>query len=206
MTDLGLTVCRSKDTTFSAYLNYFLYLWTLKNTSPKTTSMESPYQKDVIDFVTVSVQTCLLLEHVAELEKDDFVEKLLIYLPLLYVKTRALGKAETNSEGSNPTCVTEEDYNFISEGVRQIMGDDDAYLEVFMQDMQYSDRPITAFLSENIADIYQELKNMAFNYQQENTAVMLEAVNTCIETFYEYWGQKLLNALRALHNINNQNR
>ena len=160
-----------------------------------------PYQQDVIEFVTISVQTCLLLEHVLEQEKTDFTEKLLHYLPLLYLKTRVLGKPFETNEGFIAQRVTEEDYNYIAEGVKQLLGEDDAYLEVFMEDMRYSDRPITAYISENLADIYQELKNMAFNYQQENINVMTEAVQSCLIAFYEHCGQKVLNCMRALHGM-----
>lgn len=167
-----------------------------------TTDKEQyPYRQDVIDFVMVAVETCLLLEHVAEQEKKDFVEKLLHYLPLLYLKTRLLARPEELPEGFAQTCVTEDDYDFVREGVKQLLEQDDAYLEVFVEDMRYSDTPITAFISENVADIYQELKNMAFNYQQGNPILMADAVETCLEAFYEHWGQKLLNCLRALHAI-----
>ena len=149
--------------------------------------------------MTISVQTCLLLEHTAEQEKHDFVEKLLHYLPLLYLKTRALEMPDTESEGWPQRFVTEEDYNFVAEGVRSLLGSDDVYLEVFVEDMRYSDEPVSAFLSENRADIYQELKDMAANYQQQVEAVMNDSLLCCLEAFHQHWGQKLLNALRALH-------
>ncbi|MPN56745.1 hypothetical protein SDC9_204437 [bioreactor metagenome] len=67
--------------------------------------------------------------------------------------------------------------------------------------MSLSVTPIAAFISENLADIYQELKDFAANYQLADTDVMNDALVTCLETFGEHWGQKVLNALRALHNI-----
>ncbi len=170
------------------------------------------YQQDVIEFVTVSVQTCLFLEHLNELERADFLQKITKLLPLLYLKTQIApfySQAPFNSpmEGENAVVdegylqrfVTEEDYNYVAAGVRNLLGTDDAYLEVFMDDMRYSDEPITAYVSENIADIYQELKDMAANYQTANENVMNDAVLACLESFREHWGQKLLNALRALH-------
>ncbi|MBR1928645.1 MAG: DUF5063 domain-containing protein [Paludibacteraceae bacterium] len=157
------------------------------------------YEQEVIDFVTIAVQTCLLLEHTAEQEKHEFVEKLLNYLPLLYLKTRLLKMPEQMLDGYPQTFVEEDDYVFIEQGVKQLLGTDDAYLEVFMEDMKFSDEPITAFISENLADIYQELKDMAFNYQQQQEAVMNDAVLACLESFREHWSQKLLNVLRALN-------
>ncbi len=162
---------------------------------------EFVYRSDVIEFVTVSVQTCLLLEHIEEQEKKEFVEKLLVYLPLLYQKTRAVSLPDAQQEGYQQQFVTEEDYNYVAENVKQMLGTDDVYLEVFVEDMRYSAEPVSAFISENLADIYQELKDMAANYQTEDPEVMQYAVINCIEAFHIHWGQKLLNAMRALHNL-----
>ncbi len=157
------------------------------------------YQQDVIEFVTVAAQTCLFLEHTNELERSDFLAKVTRLLPLLYLKTSMLTQPEPELDGYIERFVTEEDYNYVRSGVQNILGTDDAYLEVFMDDMRYSDEPITAFISENLADIYQELKDMAANYQTANEEVMNDALLGCLEAFREHWGQKLLNVLRALH-------
>ena len=71
----------------------------------------------------------------------------------------------------------------------------------FHKDMRYSDEPITAFVSENIADIYQEVKDLACNYQTRDEAVMNDALVNCLEAFEQHWGQKLLNVLRPLHAV-----
>lgn len=155
--------------------------------------------------MTVAVQTCLLLEHTEEQEKQEFTEKLLILLPTLYVKTRGLSIEPQEEEPYLQRFVTEEEYNSVAESIKNLLGADDAYLEVFQEDMRYSLEPITAFVSENLADIYQELKDMAANYQQEDEELMSDAIAACIEAFHEHWGQKLLNVTRALHAIGEQN-
>ena len=40
------------------------------------------------------------------------------------------------------------------------MAEEDIYLEVFLEDMKYSDTPISASVSENLADLYQEFFNL----------------------------------------------
>ena len=65
--------------------------------------------------------------------------------------------------------------------------------------MRYSDEPITAFISENIADIYQELSDLARNWTINDELVQHDALVACIEGFNLHWGQKLLNVLRPLH-------
>ena len=157
------------------------------------------YQEPAIEFVTVTVQLCLYLEQLAEQEKSDFIEKMLCLLPLLYLKARLLPKANEEMDGYPERFVTEQEYEDLRQMVAQKLGSDDAYLEVFVEDMRYSDEPITAFISENIADIYQELKDLACNYQTREEAVMNDALVSCLEGFEQHWGQKLLNVLRPLH-------
>jgi hypothetical protein len=153
----------------------------------------------VIDFVTVVAETCLFLENASEGGRDEFIDKSVKILPLLYLKTSRLKVPEPVFGDGAERVVTEEDYLFVKEQMEPLLGVDDTYLEVFHPDMALSDTPIAAFISENMADIYQELKDFAANYQTADTDVMNDALIVCLEAFVEHWGQKLLNALRALH-------
>lgn len=159
------------------------------------------YQQPAIEFVTVAVQLCLYLEQIEGQDKSEFVEKMLCLLPLLYLKARLLPKATEELDGFPERFVSEQEYEDIRQKVAQCMGADDTYLEVFVEDMRYSDEPITAFVSENIADIYQEVKDLTCNYQTRDEAVMNDALVNCIEAFEQHWGQKLLNVLRPLHAV-----
>jgi hypothetical protein len=157
------------------------------------------YQEAAIEFVTMAVQLCLYLEQSAEQEKDEFIEKMLCMLPLLYLKAKLLPKSVEEMDGYPERFVSETEYEDMRQMVASKLGSDDAYLEVFVEDMRYSDEPITAFVSENIADIYQEIKDLACNYQTRDEAVMNDALVSCMDGFEQHWGQKLLNVLRALH-------
>ena len=157
------------------------------------------FQQPAIEFVTVAVQFCIYLEQLAEQEKSEFIDKLLTILPLLYLKARLVPKTQDELDGYPEQFVSEQEYDNVRQTVAQLLGADDAYLEVYMEDMRYSDEPITAFVSENIADIYQEMKDLACNYQTQNESVMNDALVACLEAFEQHWGQKLLNVLRPLH-------
>ncbi|MDS1031384.1 DUF5063 domain-containing protein [Porphyromonadaceae sp. NP-X] len=157
------------------------------------------YSGNVIEFVTVVAETCLFLEHTSEMEKDEFVEKSLKLLPLLYLKASVLDIPEPVYENFPERFVTEEDYQFVREQIEQLLGNDDVYLEVFHPDMAISDTPVAAFISENLSDIYQEIKDFAANYQTADVDIMNDALSQCLTAFGEHWGQKLLNAMRALH-------
>jgi hypothetical protein len=157
------------------------------------------YSKNVIEFVTVAAETCLFLEHAAEFSQTDFIQKAVKILPLLYLNVSLLETPAPVFDDPTEKFVSEEDYLFVREQIEQLLGADDSYLEVFHPDMAISDTPIAAFISENLADIYQELKDFAASYQLADVDIMNDALVACIEAFGEHWGQKLLNALRALH-------
>lgn len=159
------------------------------------------YSKNVIEFITVAAETCLFLEHTSEFERNDFVLKSIKLLPLLYLKASLVDIPTSVFEEGAERFVTEEDYLFVRGQIEAMLGNDDGYLEVFHPDMALSDTPIAAFISENLADVYQELKDFAANYQLGEVDIMNDALVVCLETFAEHWGQKLLNALRALHSI-----
>jgi hypothetical protein len=163
------------------------------------------YQQPAIEFVTVAVQLCIYLEQLAEQEKRELVDKMLTLLPLLYLKARLVPRNEQEMDGYVEQFVTEEEYEDIRQTIAAKLGSDDTYLEVYVEDMRYSDEPITAFISENIADIYQEMKDLACNYQTQNESVMNDALVACLEAFDQHWGQKLLNVLRPLHALSLSN-
>lgn len=159
------------------------------------------YQDSTIAFVTAAAQACLLMEKADEHERDEWIEQMLRLLPVLYLRTRLLDSAETMLEDEPQQFVTEEDYNYTLLGMRNLLGTDDAYLDVFVDQGVYTDEVQTAYISEGLADIYQELKNMAAAFQTGQEAIMNDAVVLCREAFQEHWGKKLLAVMRAMHEL-----
>ena len=82
-----------------------------------------------------------------------------------------------------------------------LLADKDSYLDVFVADMKYSDTPVTKSISEDLADIYQDIKNFVCLFQLGINETMHDAIIECNEHFQQYWGQTLVNTLRALHDI-----
>ncbi|MDD3077481.1 MAG: DUF5063 domain-containing protein [Paludibacter sp.] len=159
------------------------------------------YSQPVVEFVTVAAETCLFLEKTTEQTRSEFVSKAVKILPLLYLKAAVLEIPAPVFDSVVERFVTEEDYLFVKEQLEQLLGADDSYLEVFHPDMALSDTPIAAFVSESLADVYQEIKDFAANYQTMDTDVMNDALVMCLNAFGEHWGQKALSALRALHAV-----
>lgn len=161
------------------------------------------YKDSTIAFVTAAAQTCLLVEKSSEYEREEWREQMLRLLPVLYLRTRLVEKEELMMEEEPQRFVTEEDYTFALVGIRNLLGQDDAYLDVFVDQGIYTDEVQTAYISEGIADIYQELKDLAAAFQTGEEAIMHDAVVLCCEAFETHWGQKLIAVMRALHALGN---
>lgn len=159
------------------------------------------YSKNVIEFVTVANEFCLLLESSSKVSKIEFVETAQKLLPLLYLKACMLPRNENELEEEVEKFVTESDWEFIHSSVKNKMGVHDEFLEVFENDMEYSDTPLVASVSENFADIYQDLKDFITSYKIGTLEVMNDALWDLNNHFYDYWGQKLVNSLRAIHKL-----
>lgn len=159
------------------------------------------FSKNVVEFVTVAVQYCSYLEQIEINNLTESTDKLTKILPLLYLKAVLVPEVDVEEEVYPEITVTEDDYNYVLSKLYNVYKNDDAYLEVFLDDMKFSDTPITASISENLTDIYQDIKNFISIYEMGDEDSMLEALYTCFEHFKLYWGQKLVNVLRALHSL-----
>lgn len=159
------------------------------------------YQESTIAFVTAAAQTCLLIEKAGEHTREEWKEQMLRLLPVLYLRARLVEREETVMEEEPQRFVTEEDYNYALIGIRELLGTDDAYLDVFVDQGVYTDEVQTAYISEGLADIYQELKDLAAAFQTGEEPIMHDAVVLCREAFDMHWGRKVIAVLRALHEI-----
>ena len=157
------------------------------------------FERNVVEFVTVAAEFCKFLEQAETTPRNAFVDTSLKILPLLYLKAAMLPECERIGDEPLETYVTEETYEVLRINIAGIMADKDDYLDVFVSEMKYSDQPITKFISEELADIYQDIRDFIFVFQLGLNETMHDALATCQENFKLYWGQKLVNTLRALH-------
>lgn len=159
------------------------------------------YDRNTLEFVTVALEYCTFIEKTKEVTLFDFIDKATKLLPLLYLKATLLPEVERDDDIEPELTVTEEMYESVRENMAELLGEHDVYLETFHPDMQYSDAPIAAFISENLADVYQDTGNFVALFRQGNEEIMEEAIAICRTNFMEFWGQPLLNALKALHSV-----
>lgn len=160
---------------------------------------EIVYHKDTVEFVTVAVQYCSFIEQSEGMRRDSFIDVALKMLPLLYLKGSLLPSFKEQSDGMIEQFVKEEDYEIIRMTIGAILREKDDYLDVFLSDMVYSDTPIKKSIAEDLADIYQDMKNFVSVYSLGVEETMYEALAVLEDNFSTYWGQTTVNTLRALH-------
>jgi hypothetical protein len=157
------------------------------------------YSRNVIEFVAVANEFCKYAERASELNGDELLKILQRIMPLMYLKASLLPQLNPNFEEGNEKFVTESDWIRIDATLREKFGTANDFLEVFDEKMAESDEPVLSSISENIADIYQDMKDFLLLYQTGTTEVMNDAVWECRMNFENYWGQKLVNSMRAIH-------
>lgn len=157
------------------------------------------FENSVVEFVTVAAEYCAFVEQSGQKDPLQFGDVMLKLLPLLYLKASMLPELESDDTVFLQDSVTEQDYDFVRSAVAGLLGSDDDYLEVFAEEMKYSDVPVRKTISEDLADIYQPIRNFVESFRSGVNEIMTEAVACCRDQFLAYWGQTLLNTMRALH-------
>ncbi len=169
------------------------------------TNQDILFDRNSVEFVTVAAEYCAFLEGTASLSRPKFVDTTLKLLPLLYLKALLIPRCEIIGFEEPESYVTEEIYEGMRLHLARLMGEKDDYLEVFTPDMNYSEGPLTKSVSEDLSDIYQALKDFIFVFKLGVRESMHDSLALCRERFEEYWGQTLVNTLRALHEAKYQN-
>lgn len=159
------------------------------------------YSKNVIELITVANEFCSFLERSDEMESADFMGRLQKILPLLYIKAALIPEIDFEPEEDLVKYVTEVEYNLIQQKVLQHTGANDDYREIFLPGAQFSEEALTSAISENVADIYQDMKDLIMSFRTMDEEVMAQALRECQMNFTQFWGQKLVNGLRAIHNV-----
>jgi hypothetical protein len=157
------------------------------------------YSRNVIEFVAVANEYCKYAEHASQLKGDELLRILQRILPLMYIKASLLPQLNPYFEDGNEKFVTESDWIVMHETLRNKFGTADDYLEVFDDKTNETEGPVISSISENMSDVYQDIKDFLLLYQTGTAEVMNDALWECRMNFENFWGQKLVNAMRAIH-------
>jgi len=152
----------------------------------------------VLEFLRVAHEYCIFIENASEKQKPvllDFISKI---GPLLYLKGKLLPEINPEYPESSERYVTEEEWQEIFNILRDIFGSDDEYYNVNYEEHNEFEA-VKSSLSENLTDLYQDLKDFVLLYQKNSQAARQNAVHDCRTLFENRWGPKVLSSVRYIH-------
>ena len=157
----------------------------------------------LIEIVGLCKDYCELCEGAFEMTKQEFINRVLDLLPRIYwnffdIEAQGVSLEEFDYFSS---YVDEDLYESIRGRIAQLMGGDDTYLDTFEEDMRYSETPISATISEGMADIFQPLFNFVNIVKDSEGSQLEDAYIQCKDDFENYWSQTLCNLLKAFNNL-----
>lgn len=151
-------------------------------------------------FIALCNEFCAAIEHSAESTSEDLTKEMLRLLPRIYITATDL-EAEDDENVYIDSYLDEEKYESIRRIIESIYGEADTFLEVFEEDMKYSDTPIASSVSEGLSDLFQVFYNFVETVKNLPSESIQGAITAMKEDFENYWSQKLCNLLRPLNSI-----
>lgn len=159
--------------------------------------------KPIIEMLTVANEFCHFIGESEKREKRLVLEFVNRIAPLLYLKGSLLPELEVEDPDSNEKFFTAENWENIFTMLRDKFGKDDEY---WIIDPQYINEtePLKASLAENIADIYQDMKDFIMLFQKNTYGARQNAVNDCKLLFATHWGYRITNIMTKVHHMLNE--
>lgn len=155
-------------------------------------------------FVALSNEYCAAIEGASQMaDSRAFVAEMLRLLPRIYIVASDLSPAPSLDEDAPyiDSYLGEDYYESARESIESLLGADDVYLEVFEEDMKYSDTPIRASVAEGLCDIFQELYNFISVVRDAPESRVNDALIAVRDDFASFWSQKVVNIMRPLNQI-----
>lgn len=159
------------------------------------------YSTEVLEFVKKCKHFTDLLDAPLPEERKDFAIELLKILPGLYGDMIGLPVREPVLDAENEKFVTEEKWSEIFQKVSVNLGSQNEYVDVPEEEEFDRLDVISRELSEDIADVYQDIKDFIEVFRVGTEEVMNDVLWECRINFENYWGTKLLRASLNLHKI-----
>ena len=150
--------------------------------------------KQVLEMITVAHDFCLFTESVKGKALKDVAGYYQKVLPLLQIKGALLPEIEVSDNSANEKYVTEEHWQEIFMALEGIFGKEDKY---WFPD-QNNDL-IKESLADNLADIYQDMKDFVVLFQDNRLAAKENAVADLKRLFAVHWGLRSSKAAYKIH-------
>lgn len=164
----------------------------------KYSQKEPVNSRKVLEMITVANEFCLFLEKAEEYSKMELLGFLQKILPLIYLKASLLPDIAVEDENATEHYVTEEQWESMFNIIRGKTGEDDEFSYIDNNEKSHTD-PVKGSISENITDIYQDLKDFLLLYQRPLNTYKENAIRDCRHLFATRYGYRIVNTHAAIH-------
>jgi hypothetical protein len=157
------------------------------------------YSSALVEFVRAANTYCRFLEQLKGTEGKAFIAESVRLLAELYALFLLTGETEPVFDSPPESTVTEQEWSALFQRIAGILGGSNDILRVATEDEFDRSELVNHTISEDMADLYQELRDFTVLYSRGLEELMNDAAWELKERFAEHWGTKLLRALSALH-------
>lgn len=161
------------------------------------TVSEPVYSHTALDMFTVANEYSIFIEKAGKYPKADVYNYLLKVFPLLYVKGALMPEVTVEYPEANERYVTEEQWQLVFNELRDLFGEDDKFN--YCDPNDELSEPVKQSLAENLADIYQDMKDFVLLYSKEIYAARENAIHEVSRLFKSHWGHRVLRCQTHLH-------
>ncbi|MDX2432156.1 MAG: DUF5063 domain-containing protein [Bacteroides sp.] len=159
------------------------------------------YSEEVLSFVKAANETATFLEELKEKEGKAFIAEALIHLSEVYLTMLKVGDSEPLNESTAEPSVSEQAWAEVFQRILALLGPHNEILRPAEDDEFDRSDLVTHTISEDLADVYQELRDFTSLYSRGLEEIMNDSVWEVKVRFVEHWGKKLLRSLSSLHDL-----
>jgi len=152
--------------------------------------------RQIIEMITVAHEYCLFFEQAEKQDPKEIFSFFQKIAPLLYLKGSLLPTGLEADAEFLERFVSEENWERIFKLLREKFSEQDTY---YIHDHNFDSQQ--ASLADNMADIYQDMKDFVILYQKAPLQSKICAVYELQKLFENHWGIRVLQALHAIHAI-----
>lgn len=157
------------------------------------------YSKALVDFVREANEFCRYLEQLTGSEGKTFITESVRHMAELYSLFLKIDETEPVFDTPPEPAVSEQEWSALFQRMAGILGPSNDILRVAAENEFDRSELVNHTISEDMADLYQELKDFTVIYSRGLEELMNDAAWELKVRFAEHWGMKLLRALSALH-------
>lgn len=159
------------------------------------------YSSEMLEFVRAANEYCAFLEQMNDTEGRSFIVESVRLLSTVYTTLLNTGETEPVFDSAPEPKVTEQEWSALFQRIAMILGPYNDILRMAEENEFDRSELVNHTISEDMADLYQELRDFTSIYSRGIEELMNDAAWELKEHFAEHWGAKLLRALQALHEL-----